>query len=212
MKTLIYYFAVSTLILSFGCIIIDKNDPSETNRQLECLMNSVSENRNTEAADIFVSSLRDSFDYWVNNIDITMIKSYSEYDYFVPQSVVFNDEKNQGVGFVIRYRHDLKPFDDIQIITAELIDKTWHFYYLSNFNVHITNRNWCTLENGKTPVSYIESKMLDLLVGTLNFYKSGTCQINPDFFDSRINEEARYAHKHMFLSGTYPKFDIPPLD
>ncbi len=166
------------------------------NKQLECLRKQIEQDSVLGLNDEFLLGLKEQFDYWVKNLVSDKIKFYSNYDYIISNKVVFNKEKNQGIGFVIRYRGDNETFDDVKILMGEKIKDKWYYYYKSYFVMEFTNCPLC--KNGEPiPQNYMEERMFNLLVGTLSYYKEGTCNINNEFYTRRINDKVRGRHKEF---------------
>ncbi len=179
---------------------------------MNCIKERVRKDSSHKETVNFLRTLKDTFNYWVKNVNVDLIQSYSKYDYNFSDVVVFDDKKTRGLGFVVRYRKNSRNYDDIKIICGEKISEKWYFYFLSYFNYHIVNCEDCIKENGKIPMSYMNDRVLNLIVNTLNFYNSNTCDVREEFFTRRINARVRFDHQHRFLSGTYPLYDAPIPD
>lgn len=173
--------------------------------RLECLTANVEKDSSRQEAEFFLKSFKDTLNSWIQNTDIELMDSYRNRQFEISDQVVFNENRTMGIGFILNLSPD---YQDSKIILGEAINGMWHFYYLTYPDISFGNLSQ-HFDRREEIKSYMNQESLKTLVIT-GFYASNQCLIDQEYFSKRVNNRVREFHKHVFLSGTYPK-DIRTL-
>jgi hypothetical protein len=193
---------VTTLLCG---VLMSCSSEKTSGEMFKCVSNLADVNSKSAEGIEFVSQLEDSLHSWGKNIDIFFMETYKENRYHVSDKVLFNSDKTKGIGFSIEPRQEGEANDFVQIITGEILNGNWQFYYLGNPTLLFTKCDGCEKQNEPLMVEEIERGMLQNVLE--RGYLKKDCVIDDKAFEDKwVTEFKRNDHKYRFLTSTYPKY------
>ena len=154
-------------------------------KQYQCLLEEIETNKKTQAYENFMSQFKDTLHTWIYDMELEHVLRFKEVEYEISGAVLFDQDKDKALTFLISMRKEGEFFDYVDIITAENFDhNTWHFYYLGNPSMLYDRGDNAPNRTQPIPKDTMMEQSLKKIIKD-GYYKRRSCERDYEYFEKQ---------------------------